>query len=122
MRDQTRWLRYTAPLSQLRGARRTARQAEEESEPTTADFETMRAMTFDRVYDRAIMKAYSARIEVHSLAAEAAQEGMTTSVRRALAFWERQRDAADEVLTAITAIRARLIRAETRAAINDTAL
>lgn len=120
MRDEAKWNRYTTPLSRLRGARRIARQQEDDAEASPADVENMHTMTLDRVYDRAIMKAYSARIEVHSLAAEAAHEGMTTSFQRALRFWERERDAADETLAAITAIRGHLMSVETRAALADT--
>jgi hypothetical protein len=70
--------------------------------------ESMRTMTFNRVYDRALMKAYTARIELHSLASEAVYEGMTAPYARAIEYWEAQRDAADEALAAITAIRAAL--------------
>jgi len=117
MRDEKRWTRYTSPLSRLSGTRRSARLEEDDAEPSADDFESMRTMTLDRVYDRAIMKAYSARIEVHSLAAEVAHEGMTAPFQRALTYWERERDAADEALAAITAIRGRLISVETRAAL-----
>jgi hypothetical protein len=68
----------------------------------------MRTMTFNRVYDRALMKAYTARIELHSLASEAAYEGMTASYARATEYWEAQRDAADAALTAVVGLRARL--------------
>ena len=118
MRDEAKWSRYTAPLSRLRGARRIARQRADDAEPSPAELEGMHSMTLERVYDRAIMKAYSARIEVHSLAAEAAHEGMTASFQRAITFWERQREAADEALAAITAIRGRLIRVDTRNALD----
>jgi len=68
----------------------------------------MRTMTFNRVYDRALMKAYTARIELHSLASEAAHEGMTASYARAMEYWEAQRDAADESIAAIVSLRVRL--------------
>jgi hypothetical protein len=70
--------------------------------------ESMRTMTFNRVYDRALMKAYTARIELHSLASEAAYEGMTASYARAIEYWETQRNAADAAVMAIVSLRMRL--------------
>jgi hypothetical protein len=79
----------------------------------------MRTMSFDRIYDRALARAYESRIEVHSLALEVNREGMTRSLQRAIKFWEEERRAADVVLAALIEVCGRHIQADTTAELDE---